>query len=316
MGAQPEASEVAHVIQPDGYVASSKDDVDVNRPHVDLDASAVIQTDLTQNEMNLSATHESPQETSSTIIADGESQLPEPSLPIWLADEFGDELNELLPIALRHIKAKRGGDLLGIIMPAAAYDARSKRRGKHFILVIIKGEEQSAQWIRVKRQLIDISYRGQKGLEEELQTSLHLPSFLRKARVLFERDGIASKILDVATRRFRQGPPYPSVNEKISLKAECYHWLGKMQEATDHPDRARYLLPTFLDQVVFSWFRLRGLWHVSAAEELQFILVRDKLFGQGLRDVLNENDTGKQIEMAKRLATYVLKDVPWPVRID
>lgn len=283
---QPDVSDVAHAVPPEGDVDSPND------------------------------ADECSQDVSSEMVVDVASELPEPSLPSWIAEEFGDELNEVLPIAMRHVKAKRGGDLLGIIMPAVDSDARSKRKGKLSLLVIIKGEERAAQWIRVKRHLIEISYRGQKAFEEELQTSLHIPPLLRKARVLFERDGVASKICDMTGKRFRQGPPYPSINEKIHLKAECYHWLGKIQEAAEHPDRARYILPAFLDQIVASWFRLRGLWHVSVSEELQFISARDKALGEGLRDIWNENDIRKQIALAQRIAAHVLKDVPWPARID
>ena len=285
-GVQPEVSDVAHAVPPEVDVDSPKD------------------------------ADEFSQDVSSEMIVDGASELPEPSLPSWIAEEFGDELNEILPIAIRHVKAKRGGDLLGIIMPAGDPDVRSKRKGKLSLLVIIKGEERDAQWIRVKRHLIEISYRGQKGFEEEIQTSLHLPPLLRKARVLFERDSVASKICDMTAKRFRQGPPYPSINEKIHLKAECYHWLGKIQETTDRPDRARYILPAFVDQIVVSWFRLRGLWHVSVTEELQFISARDKALGEGLRDIWNKNDVMKQIALAQRIAAHVLKDVPWPARID
>ena len=285
-GVQPEVSEVAHVVPPEVDVDSPKD------------------------------ADEFSQDVSSEIIVDVASELPEPSLPSWIAEEVGDELNEILPIAIRHVKAKRGGDMLGIIMPAVDPDARSRRKGKLSLLVIVKGEERDAQWIRVKRHMIQIFYRGQKEFEEELPTSLSLPPLLRKARVLFERDGVASKICDMTAKRFRQGPPYPSINEKIHLKAECYHWLGKIQEATDHPDRARHILPAFIDQIVVSWFRLRGLWHVSVSEELQFILARDKATGEGLRDIWNENDIRKQIELAQRIAAHVLRDVPWPARID
>jgi len=286
MSVQLEASDAEHAIPLEGSVDSPKD------------------------------ADECSQDISSEVLVDDASELPEPSLPSWIAEDVSDELSELLPIAIRHIKAKRGGDLLGIIMPALDPDARSKRKGKISLLVIIKGEERDAQWIRVKRHLIEISYRGQKGFEEDLQVSLHIPPLLRKARVLFERDGIASRICDMTGKRFRHGPPHPSINEKIHLKAECYHWLGKIQEVTDHPDRARYILPAFLDQVVASWFRLHGLWQVSASEELQFISARDKALGVGLRDILTEHDMRKQVALAQRIAGHVLKDVPWPARID
>ena len=315
-GIQPEVSEIAHAVPPETYVDAQKDVTDVSPAPVALDPSAENQPDVSPGEGDHSTADECLQDVSSEIVVDVASELYEPSLPGWIADEVGDELNDILPIAIRHVKAKRGGDLLGIIMPAVDSHARSKRRGKSSLLVIVKGDERDAQWIRVKRHLIEISYRSQKEIEEELQTSLHLPPLLRKARVLFERDGVASKICDTIAKRFRHGPPHPSINEKIHLKAECYHWLGKIQEAADYPDRARYLLPAFIDQIVVAWFRLRGLWHVSVSEELQFILARDKAVGEGLRDIWNEHDMRKQIELAQRIAAHVLKDVPWPARID
>ena len=313
---QPDVSEIAPVLPPEGHVESPNDAMDVSTTPVALDPSAEIQTDVSRNKGDTTEVDEFSQNISSEVIVDVASELPEPSLPSWIAEEVSDELTEILPIAMRYVKAKRGGDMLGIILPTLDPDTRSRRKGKLSLLVIIKGEERNAQWIRVKRHMIQIFYRGQKGFEEEVQTSLSIPPLLRKARVLFERDGVASKICDMAAKRFRQGPPSPSINEKIHLKAECYHWLGKIQEATDHPDRARYILPAFIDQIVVSWFRLRGLWQVSASAELQFILTRDKATGEGLRDIWKGNDIRKQIELAQQIAAHVLKDVPWPARID
>ncbi len=313
---QPDVSEIAPVLPPEVHVESPNDAMDVSTTPVALDPSAEIQTDVSRNKGDTTEVDEFSQNISSEVIVDVASELPEPSLPSWIAEEVSDELTEIFPIAMRYVKAKRGGDMLGIILPTLDPDTRSRRKGKLSLLVIIKGEERNAQWIRVKRHMIQIFYRGQKGFEEEVQTSLSLPPLLRKARVLFERDGVASKICDMTAKRFRQGPPSPSINEKIHLKAECYHWLGKIQEATDHPDRARYILPAFIDQIVVSWFCLRGLWHVSASSELQFILSRDKATGEGLGDIWKENDIRKQIELAQQIAAHVLKDVPWPARID
>ena len=256
------------------------------------------------------------QDSSSDLTADAASELPEPSLPAWISEGGDDELNNILPIAVQHVKAKRGGDLLGIIMSTAGHNHRSKRKGKIVLLIVIKGEERETYWVRVKRQLIEILYRGHQELNEELQTSLHLPSLLRKARVLYERDGVASKICETTTKRFKQGPPNLSLTEKIGLKAECYHWLGKMQEAMEHPDHLRYIVPAFIDQVIVAWFRLLSLWPVSLSEELQLISSRDQVLGKGLRDIWNEHDPTKQVELAQRIASHVLKDVPWPARLD
>ena len=314
--AQPEASDVQHVVQSEVSDDFPSEVMDGNASLISLDTPEEMQNDVSQND---GATHEGDEsfpDGSNEIHVDVATELSETPLPSWIVDGMSDELNDILPIAIRHVKAKRGGDLLGIIMPTVDPDAQSKRRGKLSLLIIIKGDDWDAEWIRVKRQLIEIAYRGQKGFEEKLQTSMYLPQFLRKARVLFDRDGAASKICDMATKRFRQGPPHPSINEKIHLKAECYHWLGKIQEAANDPGRARSILPAFVDQIVISWFRLRGLWQVSVSDELQFISARDQALGEGLRDIWNEPDITKQVELAQRIASHMLKAVPWPARLD
>ncbi len=315
-GVQPETSEVENVLLPEDQGDSPNEEKNVPSTPVSFETSTEIQSSVSPTEHTLSEDGECSQDISSEIVVEVASELPEPSLPTWIAEEVGDELNVVLPMAIRHVKARRGGDLLGIILPSLDADTRLKRKGKTSLLVIIKGEEGDAQWIRIKQYMIHIFYRGQKGFEGEIQTSFSLPPLLRKARVLFERDGVASKICDMTARRFRQGPPHPSINEKIHLKAECYHWLGKIQGAAGQPDLARYILSAFIDQIVVSWFRLRALWHVSVSEEFQLILARDKALAEGIRDILVERDIQKQIELAQQIAIHVLKEVPWPARID
>ena len=267
-GVQPDISEVTHVGSP-VYDGTSLDDVmPVNSPPTSIEVSENTETDVVRSKESSATTDESSFGAVSETSVDGESELPESSMPSWLADEFDDEHTAFIPIALRHVKAKRGGDLLGIIKPQSNSDALPNAKEKYFLLVIIKGTERSTEWIRVNKQLIEISYRGQKEVEEDIQSSLYLPSFLRKARVLFERDGVASKICDMIAKRFRKGPSYASINEKIALKADCYYWLGKIREEADHRDHFRYILPVFIDQIVGAWFRVRGLWHVSLSEEL------------------------------------------------
>ncbi len=265
------------------------------------------------NDSELDSSHS---DVSSEALPNPSVTLEEPVLPEWICDELDDELNDILPILLRHVKGKRGGDLLGLMMPVIDFDHNSKRRGKLVVFAIIKGEEQDLEWVRIKRRLLEISYRNQKSIEDDLTNSLSMAPFLRKAKVLFERDGISSKICEMAGKRFKQGPPHTSINERIMLKAECYHWVGKMQELTDSPDRAKFVLPSFVEQLIVAWFRLRGLWYVSSSEEFQFIFSRDRVFAEGLRDIWNEEDLKEQLELLQRLASHVLKDIPWPARID
>ena len=167
-GVQPETSEVENVLLPEDQGDLPNEEKDVVPTLVSLEPSTEIQSSVLQNEHTLSEDGECSQDMSSEIVVEVASELPEPSLPTWIAEEVGDELNAVLPIAIRHVKAMRGGDLLGIILPSLDADTRSKRKGKTSLLVIIKGEERNAEWIRVKQYMIHIFYRGQKEFEGEI----------------------------------------------------------------------------------------------------------------------------------------------------
>jgi hypothetical protein len=144
-----------------------------------------------------------------------------------------------------------------------------------------------------------------------------LPPLLRKARVLFEHDAVGTKLLDKAQQRFRQGPPQAGMHEKIRLKAECLHWLGKAEDLTgSQPAAAEYLLATFFEELLQAFFRIRGLWPTAPVDMMRFAASRDGAFGDLLDRFQGAPTTAARLDIARQLGQQLFKDIPNPQRID
>src|SRR5712692_6281599 len=140
------------------------------------------------------------------------------------------EIEQIIAKAVRYVRAKRGGDLAAIILAGSAARDALMPHSDVDLLVLVLGKDSGHELVRVLTRNIDIRYLGVSVAEEQVQTSPRLPIILRKARVLFELEAAGSQLLHKAHARFRQGPPPLTIHEKIKLRAEVLHWLGKAED--------------------------------------------------------------------------------------
>jgi len=133
---------------------------------------------------------------------------------------------------------------------------------------------------------------------------------------LFEHDAVGTMLIDKAQQRFRQGPPQAGMHEKIRLKAECLHWLGKAEDLMNQPATAEYLLATFFEELLQSFFRIRGLWLTAPVDMMRFAASRDGAFGDLLDRFQGAPTTAARFDIARQLAQQLFKDVPNPQRVD
>lgn len=225
-------------------------------------------------------------------------------------------LDQTLASALRHIRGKRGGDLLAVILVGSATRRALTPHSDLDLIALVKGQDERHEIIRVGERLIEIRYRGHKTVEEDLQQVLRLPPLLRKGRILFEHELVATKLLEKANQRFRQGPPPLSLNEKIRLKAECWHWLGKAEDLSHQPATASYLLGVFTETLMDAFFRVRGYWPTAPADALRFIGSRDAAAGELLDRFLTSAMLSEKLSAGRELVTLIFHEVPNPPRVD
>src|SRR5207247_2492960 len=131
------------------------------------------------------------------------------------------ELEQVTAKAVRYIKAKRGGDLAAIVLTGSATRQALMPHSDVNLMVLVRGTEGRS---------VEIRYLGIASAEEQLKASLRLPATLRKARVLFEFEAAGSRYLEQAQTRFRQGTPSLTLHEKIRLRSDARHWLGKAED--------------------------------------------------------------------------------------
>lgn len=225
-----------------------------------------------------------------------------PDLP-----EQPDEVEEpgfedVVAVALRHIRGKRGGDLVGVILVGSATRRAITPHSDVDLIALVKGETEAHEIIRIADRLTDIRYRGHKLVEEELAFSPRLPPLLRKGRILFDLEGICASLIEQANHRFRQGPPPASINEQIRMKAECLHWLGKAEDLFDRPVTALYLLNVFFDDLLNAFFRLRGFWLTAPSDVLRFIASRDQALGELTSQFLSAPNLSERLNCGRQLA--------------
>ena len=226
------------------------------------------------------------------------------------------EIDQVIAKAIRHVKAKRGGDLAAIILAgSAARDALTPHSDVD-LLVLVLGTENSHALVRALTRIVEIRYLGVADAEEQVRTSPRLPIILRKARILYELEAAGSQLLQKAHARFRQGPPPPTIYEKIQLRTESLHWLGKAEDHQADPAISHHLLSIFVDESMHAFYRLRGFWPASPVEHLRFIAQRDNVLGELLKQALTASDLAEQLAAARRIADYLFRDIPSPARID
>ncbi|HEY6263032.1 MAG TPA: hypothetical protein VIW47_15655 [Nitrospiraceae bacterium] len=261
--------------------------------------------------MDSSAAHPIPtsEELKAELLA-----MPEPPEQPDPIDEPGFE--ELVAIAVRHVRGRRGGDLVSVILVGSSVRRAITTHSDIDLIALVKGQADGHEIVRVVDRLTDIRYRGHQEFEEDLACSPRLPSLLRKARILFDHDSIGARLIERANQRFRQGPPSVSINEQIRMKAECFHWLGKARDLADKPATAQYLLSIFFDDVINSFFRLRGFWLTAPSDVPRFIASRDAELGGLVARFLTASALPERLNFGRDLADTLFKDVPNPARID
>ena len=240
--------------------------------------------------------------------------VPEPPEQPEIPSPPGFEEN--VDVALRHVKGRRGGDLVGVILVGSGARRAVTTHSDIDLIALVKGQTDSREILRAGNRLIDIRYHGHKSVEDELVYSFRLPSLLRKGRILFDHDGVSAKLIEKAHQRFRQGPPPATINEQIRLKAECYHWLGKAEDLTGKPGTAQYLLTLFYEECIVAFFRLRGFWMTAPVDIHRFMHSREPALADVAGHFLSATDLAERLNFGRQFADLLFKDVPNPARID
>ena len=240
--------------------------------------------------------------------------VPEPLEPPEPPNEPAYE--EVVGLALRHARGRRGGDLVSVLLVGSGARRAVTAHSDIDLVVLVKGQADSHEIVRVADRTADIRYWGHKEVEEELVYSTRLPSLLRKARILHDHDAIGAKLIERASHRFRQGPASANMNEQIRLKAECFHWLGKAQDMADKPATAQFLLMNFFEDITNAFFRLRGLWLTAPIDVPRFIASRDAALGELASHFLIATTLPERLNCGRDMVNLLFKDVPNPARID
>jgi nucleotidyltransferase-like protein len=226
------------------------------------------------------------------------------------------EMEQIAGKAVRYIKAKRGGDLVAILLVGSGVRGSLLPHSDMNFLVLVKGAESRQELVKIITRTVEIRYLGLASAEEQMKTSLRLPATLRKARVLFDFDGEGARFLEQGYSRFRQGMPPLTLHEKIRARAEALHWLGKAEDHLQEPAVARYLFSIYLDECITAFHRLRGFWLTLPTESLRFITQRDPVLGELVQQALMTPDIPYLFELGRRIAEHLFKEIPAPARID
>ncbi len=221
-----------------------------------------------------------------------------------------------LEIALRHVRSRRGGDLVGVILVGSGAHQAVTPHSDIDLIALVKGEADSHEILRVGERLADIRYFGHKAVEDELAYSLRLPPLLRKGRTLYDHDGISATLIEKAKQRFHHGPPPATMNEQIRMKAECNHWLGKAQDLVDKPGTSQYLLTLFYEDCILAFFRLRGFWMTAPVDIHRYMFSREPALADLAGQFLTATTLTDRLNFGQQFTDLLFKDVPNPARID
>jgi predicted nucleotidyltransferase len=225
-------------------------------------------------------------------------------------------IERVLASALSYVRARRGGDLAAVLLVGSGAKKSLTAHSDLDLIALVKGQDEGDEVIRIADRHVEIRYRGTAAVEQELLYSPRLPPLLRKARVLFELDATGSVLVEKAQQRFRQGPAPTRLNERIRLKTDCLHWLGKAEDLRNQPAAAQYLFLGFAEQLIQAFFRLRGFWLTAPADTLRFIATRDAAFGELLERMLSATTLEVRLDLGRQAANLLFKDVPNPQRVD
>ncbi len=225
-------------------------------------------------------------------------------------------LDYILDKAIRHIRGRRGGDLLAILLVGSATRRSLTPHSDIDLIAIIKGDDDREEFVRIADRHVEILYRGERSTLEDIPYAPRLPPLLRKARILYEQDAVGTKLIDKASQRFRQGPPPVSLNEKIRMKAQCLHWLGKAKDLAHQPATCQYLLHMFVEEFLYAFFRFRGLWVTSPADTFRFLSSRDAAMGDLVGHFMIAQHFQERLSLGYRMVDQLFQDIPNLPRID
>lgn len=223
---------------------------------------------------------------------------------------------DALAIAVKYVRAKRGGDLVGIILVGSGARRAVTAHSDIDLIVLVKGPADGQEMLRVADRLVDIRYGEHKTVAEDVDYSPRLAPLLRKGRILYDYEDIAAQLIAKAAQRFRQGPPAANIHERIRLKAECFHWLGKVEDLRDKPGTAHYLLHIFFQECLTAFFRIRGLWLTAPVDTLRFLASRDPVLADLAAQFLSASTLHERLACGRRFADALFRDIPLPPRVD
>lgn len=223
---------------------------------------------------------------------------------------------DALAVALKYVRAKRGGDLVGVILVGSGARRAVTAHSDIDLIVLVKGPADGQELIRVADRLVDIRYGEHNAVAEDIDDSPRLAPLLRKGRILYDHDEIAAQLIDKAAQRFRQGPPPAGLHERIRLKADCLHWLGKVEDLRDKPTTAQYLLHIFFEDCLAAFFRIRGFWLTAPVDTLRFLASRDPALGEAASRFLSAATLHERLTCGRRFADLLFHDIPLPPRVD
>ncbi len=224
--------------------------------------------------------------------------------------------DDALAVAVKYVRAKRGGDLVGIILVGSGARRAVTPHSDIDLIVLVKGPADGQEMIRVGERLVDIRYGEHKTVADDLDFAPRLAPLLRKGRILYDHEEVAAQIIAKASQRFRQGPPAASLHERIRLKADCLHWLGKVEDLRDKPSTAQYLLEIFFQDCLAAFFRTRGLWLTAPVDTLRFLASRDPALAELASQFLSAPTLHERLTCGRRFADALFRDIPLPPRVD
>ena len=97
--------------------------------------------------------------------------LPEPLEPPEPPNEPAYE--EVVGLALRHARGRRGGDLVSVLLVGSGARRAVTAHSDVDLVVLVKGQADSHEIVRVADRTADIRYWGHKEVEEELKRIGH-----------------------------------------------------------------------------------------------------------------------------------------------
>ena len=223
--------------------------------------------------------------------------------------------DDALAGAVKYIRAKRGGDLVGIILVGSGARRTVTAHSDIDLIVLVKGPADGQEMIRVETawSIFDmVSTRRWARISPIPPSGAVTP----EGRILYDHEDIAAQLIAKAAQRFRQGPPAARIHERIRLKGGnvCIGWAGR---GPTRPTQHGAISPaTVLRRVRVGVFRIRGLWFTAPVDTLRFLASRDPALGELASQFLSAATLHDQLTAGRRFADTLFREIPLPPRVD